>query len=52
MYLFPTQVDVNTELEKLRLKLGHIKGVYKLVHDESNSAAQQVSLEIIFSNAR
>ncbi|KAK3157141.1 hypothetical protein QOZ80_2AG0116730 [Eleusine coracana subsp. coracana] len=35
--------DVNTELEKLRLKLGHIKGVYKLVHDDSTSAAQQIS---------
>ncbi|KAL6641458.1 hypothetical protein ACP70R_019639 [Stipagrostis hirtigluma subsp. patula] len=34
--------DVNRELEKLRLELGHIKGVCKLVHDESSSASQQI----------
>ncbi|XP_062200268.1 U-box domain-containing protein 52-like isoform X2 [Phragmites australis] len=34
--------DVNCELEKLRLELRHIKGVYKLVQDESTSASQQI----------
>ncbi|KAL5231536.1 hypothetical protein ABZP36_030312 [Zizania latifolia] len=34
--------DVNSELEKLRLELGHIKGVCKLVQDESICASQHV----------
>ncbi|KAG8083802.1 hypothetical protein GUJ93_ZPchr0010g10129 [Zizania palustris] len=34
--------DVNSEREKLRLELGHIKGVCKLVQDESICACQHV----------
>ncbi|OQU89471.1 hypothetical protein SORBI_3002G196800 [Sorghum bicolor] len=34
--------NVNFELEKLRIKLGHMKGVCKLVQDESTSASQQM----------
>ncbi|KAK3153298.1 hypothetical protein QOZ80_2BG0170410 [Eleusine coracana subsp. coracana] len=43
LMLLEDKDDVNTELEKLRLKLGHIKGVQKLVHADSTSAAQQIS---------
>uniref|UniRef100_A0A0D9XMG9 RING-type E3 ubiquitin transferase n=1 Tax=Leersia perrieri TaxID=77586 RepID=A0A0D9XMG9_9ORYZ len=34
--------DVNSELEKLRLELRHIKGVCKIVQDESINASQHV----------
>ncbi|XP_044983336.1 U-box domain-containing protein 52-like isoform X2 [Hordeum vulgare subsp. vulgare] len=35
--------DVSTELEKLKLELGHIQGAYKLVQDESADASHQVN---------
>uniref|UniRef100_A0A0E0EGP8 RING-type E3 ubiquitin transferase n=1 Tax=Oryza meridionalis TaxID=40149 RepID=A0A0E0EGP8_9ORYZ len=35
--------DVNSELEKLRLELRHIKGACKLVQDESINASQHVT---------
>ncbi|RCV43787.1 hypothetical protein SETIT_9G321600v2 [Setaria italica] len=34
--------NANFEREKLRIKLGHMQGVCKLVHDESTSASQQM----------
>ncbi|KAL6905332.1 hypothetical protein ACP4OV_002933 [Aristida adscensionis] len=34
--------SISCELEKLKLELGHIKGICKLVHDESTSASQQI----------
>lgn len=46
----PTQGNVNFEREKLRIKLGHMKGVCKLVQDESTSASQEVSLVAVFFN--
>lgn len=44
------QDDVNSELEKLRLELRHIKGVCKLVQDESINASQHVSLGVLCFN--
>uniref|UniRef100_A0A453JB38 RING-type E3 ubiquitin transferase n=1 Tax=Aegilops tauschii subsp. strangulata TaxID=200361 RepID=A0A453JB38_AEGTS len=35
--------DISTELEKLKLELGHIQGAYKLVQDESVDASHQVN---------
>ena len=49
-FFFDRKDNVNFELEKLRIKLGHMKGVCKLVQDESTSASQQVSLEVVFLN--
>ncbi|KAJ1296254.1 hypothetical protein BS78_01G285800 [Paspalum vaginatum] len=43
--------NVNFELEKLRIKLGHMKGVCKLVQDESTSASQQM-IELIERRAQ
>ncbi|WVZ57626.1 hypothetical protein U9M48_007988, partial [Paspalum notatum var. saurae] len=43
--------SVNFELEKLRIKLGHMKGVCKLVQDESTSASQQM-IELIERRAQ
>jgi hypothetical protein len=37
------QDDISTELEKLKLELGHIQGAYKLVQDESVDASHQAS---------
>jgi len=34
--------NVNFEREKLKVKLGHMRGVCKLVEDESTSASQQM----------
>ncbi|KAF8728108.1 hypothetical protein HU200_018687 [Digitaria exilis] len=43
--------NVNFEREKLRIKLGHMKGVCKLVHDESTIASQQM-IDLIAKRAQ
>ncbi|KAM3316851.1 hypothetical protein ACQJBY_034800 [Aegilops geniculata] len=43
LMLSESKDDISTELEKLKLELGHIQGAYKLVQDESVDASHQVN---------
>lgn len=47
MILSYTQVDVNFELEKLRIELRHVRGMYAIAQNEANDASRKVSLGIL-----
>ncbi|KDO45279.1 hypothetical protein CISIN_1g003576mg [Citrus sinensis] len=42
-----SQVDVNFELEKLRIELRHVRGMYAIAQNEANDASRKVSLGIL-----
>lgn len=39
-----TQININFELEKLRIELRHLRGMYAVAHNEAMDASRKVML--------